>query len=125
MLPPRPSPAHSRAPLRARAQFAALAVFVILCATAHPSPIAAPVAFWLVYGVDDATWQAFCRFWASLGFTEYGMVAWGIPGLAAAVYWVNGLLLLLLGARAPSPPAARPCSRRPAALARCGAAGRA
>merc|ERR1719181_1116558 len=24
------------------------------------------------------------------------MVAWGIPGLAAAVYWVNGLLLLLL-----------------------------
>ena len=104
-------PLNSRAP-RARAQFAALAVFVILCATAHPSPVAAPVAFWLVYGVDDATWQAFCRFWASLGFTEYGMVAWGIPGLAAAVYWVNGLLLLLLGARAPSPPAAPP-PRRP------------
>ena len=40
------------------------------------------------------------------------MVAWGIPGLAAAVYWVNGLLLLLLGARAPSPPAAPP-PRRP------------
>ena len=83
------------------------------------------MAFWLVYGVDDATWQAFCRFWASLGFTEYGMVAWGIPGLAAAVYWVNGLLLLLLGARAPSPPAAPPVLAPALARARCGAAGRA
>ena len=50
--------------------------------------------YFLVYGITDEHWQAFCEFWASRGVTEYGMIAWGIPGVAALMYWLNGLLLL-------------------------------
>lgn len=98
-------------------QFALCATFIALCATAQPSPFAAPMSYYLVYGVTDETWRSFCEYFASKGVTEYGMIAWGIPGTAAAVYWFNGLLLLALGGRpfplAPAgrdspPPALRP-----------------
>ena len=57
------------------------------------------MSYYLVYGVTDESWRSFCEFWASKGVTEYGMIAWGIPGVAALVYWCNGLLLLALGER--------------------------
>ena len=84
-------------------QFALMATFIALCATAQPSPFAVPLSYYLVYGVTDEHWQAFCDFCASKGVTEYGMIAWGIPGVAALVYWFNGLLLLALGACATRP----------------------
>lgn len=76
--------------------FALMATFIALCATAQPSPFAVPMSYYLVYGVTDEHWQSFCEFWASKGVTQYGMIAWGIPGVAALVYWLNGLLLLAL-----------------------------
>jgi hypothetical protein len=84
-------------------QFALMATFIALCATAQPSPFAVPMSYYLVYGVTDEHWQSFCEFWASKGVTQYGMIAWGIPGVAALVYWLNGLLLLALGAHPRSP----------------------
>ena len=89
-------------------QFALVATFIALCATAQPSPFAVPLSYYLVYGVTDEHWQAFCDFWASKGVTEYGMIAWGIPGVAALVYWLNGLLLLALGVYTTGAPACLP-----------------
>jgi hypothetical protein len=63
--------------------------------------------YFLVYGITDEHWQAFCEFWASRGVTEYGMIAWGIPGVAALMYWLNGLLLLAIGAHATQAAGAR------------------
>jgi hypothetical protein len=65
----------------------------LLAAAAQPSPFAVPLGCLFIFGVDSAMWKEAVDYAGS-----YNMIAWGIPAAAIVTYWLNGLMLLLIGA---------------------------
>lgn len=75
----------------------AMVCFILLCAACSPSPFAIPLAAFFVWGVTDEMYSALIDLFGGY----WGLIAFGMSGAAIVTYWINGLLLLFVGARHP------------------------
>mmetsp|Transcript_55874 Transcript_55874/g.120860 ORF Transcript_55874/g.120860 Transcript_55874/m.120860 type:complete len:341 (+) Transcript_55874:63-1085(+) len=77
--------------------WARLLLALLLTAIPEPSPIVVVCSMVFVWIPPVHIWQ-----WILKSFTEAQLLVLVLPGLIAAVYWINGLLLLALEEKCPS-----------------------